>query len=459
MRRRVDAWENSQLLFDLHKGRRSLAQLEAMPNLDSRQARRLNVRAENGHYEYVYYYELWDAIGRGLQRLIPAAFLPVWLVLYAVVDAVNFVSGPPGVLGGTAISAVIAAGLVMLVVRSQVRSDLTWRGILQPTRTLYGFLWTIIVLCEIAAAEGYDHHALTTTGWWAWVVFGLIALPAALACVLVPAAIHDIFAIRRFNSVVRKYCQTWLLDTLLSILREMQSPARQLDLEQRMEWSQRLEWSAKRISRDLLPSPFLSDLTSASTDWLKKRAAGWAEALRHMQREIVTPVPGGQPKLEAKLRHEILCLATSDLGALAWRQPPPSPSRQTTLVRKTIEILRTVLVAALPLGAVLVSQAVLHFSTEVFRWATIATGVWALLYVVISLDPAIRDKIDTARSLVATIHDARRSGGLSDSPLDSMSGSVRHQSKPEWASIKRDSTAGVPGCRDAPGSRHLPGFT
>ena len=196
VRRWIHEWEDSQLLSELREGRRSFAQLEAMPDLDSRQARRLTVRAENGHYEYVYYYELWGAIGRGLLRLIPAAFLPVWLVLYAVVDAANFVSGPPGVLGGTAISAVIAVGLAMLVVHSQMRSDLTWRGILQPTPTLYVFLWTIIVLCEIASAEGYDHHALPTTGWWAWVVFGLIALPAALACVLVPAAIHDIFALR-----------------------------------------------------------------------------------------------------------------------------------------------------------------------------------------------------------------------------------------------------------------------
>jgi hypothetical protein len=41
--------------------------------------------------------------------------------------------------------------------------------------------------------------------------------------------------------------------------------------------------------------------------------------------------------------------------------------------------------------------------------------VWALLYVIISLDPAIRDKIDTARSLTETLQQARR-GSLSDSP-------------------------------------------
>src|SRR5262249_37571904 len=209
--------------------------------------------------------------------------------------------------------------------------------------------------------------------------------------------------------ITRKYCQVMLLNIFLSILLDMQSPSHQLDLEQRLQWSRQLEWAA-RLTRHLLSSPFLSYLAATSTDWLKQRAAGWAEALRQMQREIIVSVPGRQSKLEAKLRHEIRCLATSNLRELAWRQPPPSPSRRTILARKTIEILRTILVAALPLAAVLVGQAVLHFSTEAFRWASIATGAWALLYVIISLDPAIRDKIDTARSLAETIHEARRGG-------------------------------------------------
>jgi hypothetical protein len=122
-------------------------------------------------------------------------------------------------------------------------------------------------------------------------------------------------------------------------------------------------------------------------------------------------VPGRQPKLEAKLRREVRCLATGDLTGLPWKQPPPSPSRRTTLVRKTIEISRTILVAALLLGFVLVLQAVLHFNAGAFRWAIIATAVWPLLYIVISLDPAIRDKIDTARSLTQTLNDARRGNG------------------------------------------------
>jgi hypothetical protein len=241
---------------------------------------------------------------------------------------------------------------------------------------------------------------------WAWVVFGFVVLPAVCASMLVSAAALAVLATRQIAGIWRQHCLAVLLDEFLFILRDMQSPARQLDLKQRMKWSRDLEWAARLLTRDLLPLLSLDYL--ASGDWLRQRAAGWAEAVRHLQRQMLAPVPGSWPKLQARLRHEIQCLAAGDLGALAWRQPPRIPSRRETLGRKSIEVLRAVLVAALPIGAVLTAQAALHFSSGVFRWASIATGVWALLYVIITLDPAIRDKIETARSLTSTLHDARK---------------------------------------------------
>lgn len=190
----------------------------------------------------------------------------------------------------------------------------------------------------------------------------------------------------------------------LYLLLDMQS--RKLDFRQRQQWSWSLEWGARRISSHLWPSDLLSYLGSA--DWLRRRAAGWAEALRYMQREIIAPVAGRQPKLEASVRHEIQCLAIGDLGALAWRQPPQSPSRRATRARKTIEILRTLLTGGIPLGAVLTTHALWHFNTGAFQWLTIIFGVWALLCIVTIIDPAIRDKIDTAQSLANAIREARR---------------------------------------------------
>ncbi len=54
----------------------------------------------------------------------------------------------------------------------------------------------------------------------------------------------------------------------------------------------------------------------------------------------------------------------------------------------------------LPLAAVLAAQLVVHANASIFGWARIVTAGWALLYVVLGLDPNIRDKIDTASQLV-----------------------------------------------------------
>jgi hypothetical protein len=404
MRRHIDSWEESQLLAKLRKGRDTSAQLNKVPDLDSVEAHRLKVLMENAMYEWRYRVELLEAISRWQLRLLLAACLPVWLVFYLIVSSVIFLSGTPGEVLGTLISAAVSVGLAILLVRSQVRSDLTLRTSVRPTPTLAAFLLVFAVLAEIAVGEGYEHNALPTSSWWGWVIFGLAALPTVCASMLVAAAIEAVLGSEWILNVPRKNCQVMLLDMFLYLLRDMQS--RQLDLKLRLDWSRNLEWGARRISSDLLPSDRLRYLGSG--DWLRQRAVGWAEALRYMQRELIASVPGGQPKLEARVRHEIKCLAIGDLGALAWRRPPSSPSQRATRARKAIGILRTLLAGGIPLGAVLVAHVVLHYNTGVFQWLIIVTGVWALLCIVTVIDPAIRDKIDTAQSLTSAIREARR---------------------------------------------------
>jgi hypothetical protein len=81
-----------------------------------------------------------------------------------------------------------------------------------------------------------------------------------------------------------------------------------------------------------------------------------------MQRQLIAPVPGGQSKLEALLADEIRCLATGDLGALAWRELPPPPSRRATLRLQAISAARAITVAVLSFAAVLIVQPFLHAS-------------------------------------------------------------------------------------------------
>jgi hypothetical protein len=183
-------------------------------------------------------------------------------------------------------------------------------------------------------------------------------------------------------------------------------------LPQRLDHCRYLEFAARGLAHDMLPPSSISSLGSG--DWLTRRTAGWAEAVRQMQRQVIASVPGGEGKLEALLAHEIRCLATGDLGALAWREPPPPPSRRATLRRQVISTVRALVVAGLPLAAVLATQPFLHASPGLFGWARITTGIWALLYVLLSIDPAIRDKIGAARDLADLIHTAPAPSGRDD---------------------------------------------
>src|SRR5258708_13692422 len=105
------------------------------------------------------------------------------------------------------------------------------------------------------------------------------------------------------------------------------------------------------MERYLLPASRIKDLKAGA--WLRRREAGWAEALRHLEREVAAPVPGGWQRVQTALRHDVRCLATGELGALRWRQPPVPQSRRKVLWRRTIAVLRTALAAAPPLAAVL----------------------------------------------------------------------------------------------------------
>ncbi len=62
-RDRIDTWEDEHLLSVLREDQpTAYAQLDAVPDLDSRQAFSLKVRLKNGYYEWEFHYELWKAV-------------------------------------------------------------------------------------------------------------------------------------------------------------------------------------------------------------------------------------------------------------------------------------------------------------------------------------------------------------------------------------------------------------
>jgi hypothetical protein len=397
----LKVWEESNLLNWLRRGARYANHLDDIPDLDEHAVRQLRGQINSADYRVRRQFALLNAIGVFLYRYRVAAVILVWPVLFLLDTQIRFVSGPGGTAAGTGISAVTA--IVVLFVLSLVlfARDMRPRVVVRIGVSVIIGLFAAAVAFEAAAGEGYADVILPASGWWSWVVLGVVAVPAILAGFLAAYIIVALASSAGYHQLIREDCQAAVAAMLLEVMDDLHTAPTDRPLAQRLRDARILESAARALQRDLLLSYQVSYLGSA--EWLARRTVGWAEALRHMQRQILAPVPGTRDKIEATLAHEIRCLAAGNLGGLAWREPPARAPRKVVLRRNALTALRTVLVAALPLGAILAAQPIIHTSAGVFGWARITAASWAVLYLVLSLDPAIRDKIDTASQVVGLL--------------------------------------------------------
>ena len=403
--RKARAWEESNLLTWLRRGVRFADQLDDIPGLESRVVLQSRMQIEQLDFRFRRLFARWRAAFRAFYRVRLAAGLLVWLVLFVLVRQIEFESGPGGIAAGTVLSAFIATGVVFALTVAVIGRDMRLRVRVRNATGVGVSLVATAVVIEAAVAEGYVGRVMPTAGWGAWVVLGLVAVPAVLACVLTAGGILLMIFATQYRRVRRADCLVTVTGMLLYVRDDLRVSPTGRPIAQPLARARSVEVAARLLEKHLLPGYLTSYLGSG--DWLARRAAGWAEALRDLQRQIIAPVPGRRDKAVATLAHEIRCLATGDLGALTWREPPPNPPRRVVLRRKALTALRTVLVAALPLAAILAAQPLIHASPGVFGWARIATTTWALLYLVLSLDPAIHDKIDTASQVIGLLRGTR----------------------------------------------------
>jgi hypothetical protein len=409
VRRRMREWEEAKLLSTLRRTSSHLQHLDQVAGIDDKVRAQLLIRIENVRYVFNLRFARYQALAPWATRLSSLVVLPIWLVLFLIAGGVHFISGTTSAAWGSAVSAavVLAAALISFGV-AYVCYTLGLSSVIRVTWRRLVIFAAIVALFETAIGESYDHQALPAAGWWSWVVFGLVAAPVVAACGMTFLLLGSALAWWHINDAKRADCQAALLDTALLVIDGLDTPARQRDYAMRLRWAVELEDAATLLTKNLVPPSYLRYLSSR--DWLAQRMAGWAEALYDVQRKVLAPNSGSHNEAQKVLRHEIKCLATGDLGSLPWRRPPQRPPRRVTLRRQALAVVRAFVVAALPLAVVLAAQPLVHLSSPVFNWARIAAGIWALLYVVITLDPAIGDKIDTARSLVDAMRDSRPSG-------------------------------------------------
>jgi len=204
-----------------------------------------------------------------------------------------------------------------------------------------------------------------------------------------------------------------ILDSLLDILEEMTAPDTRNNLYIRRQWMQRIGLAANRVEK-VLPQLFASG--DEETDWwVSTRAKGAAAALRRANRNIATPGPDTFDQLIAFFRSEAAALASGEMAALRWVSPRPPEAIRKRWWRSALAVARAIVVMFVPLGVVLLAQPLLKFDTSFLEWAKVGSVGWAVLCLLISIDPTVKDKITMAGNLIGAFKQEKPAGATPDS--------------------------------------------
>ncbi|WP_424536795.1 tetratricopeptide repeat protein [Sphaerisporangium viridialbum] len=190
-----------------------------------------------------------------------------------------------------------------------------------------------------------------------------------------------------------------VLDRLFDLILRLERAGAGSSLAERRYDTWLLEQAAQGIERDLPQQLRASD---AGMDlWLAERAAAAARALRRLKRQILTSGPDDLGLVRAELRRCAGAIVRGELSHLRQAKAEATLAKPGWRGR-VLPVTRAVAVMGLPVLGVIAFQPLLGLDAETYRSAFLASLVWALLYLLLVLDPALRDKIETARSLLSS---------------------------------------------------------
>ena len=194
----------------------------------------------------------------------------------------------------------------------------------------------------------------------------------------------------------RREAETGVLSALLDLLGKLTMPQLRRDANVRRTWMEDLERVAINIERDLPQALRSGDPGSQSAIAAHARSA--ATALREMKRTVALPNEASWQNLIEQLTGLATALARHDFGS--WPPPLPevtAPRPPKPLWRQVVDTARIVLVIFIPPLAAYLLPLVVPLSGPGVSWLRFATIVWALLGILIALDPAWTDRIAKMR--------------------------------------------------------------
>ncbi|KAA2246758.1 hypothetical protein F0L68_40540 [Solihabitans fulvus] len=292
------------------------------------------------------------------------------------------------VFGGTVVVVAVSIASLGASALSRLRSS--------GARLVVGVLGWLAV----AGGGGWLLFRTPPVSPWSPGTVGLVAVLSAVLAAMSLAAngLTRYLTYRGVARIKEDRPRAAIVDNLLEVLAGMSKERNRNDLAERSWWVWALEDAAAMMERRLCRVyPFRDPTTDA---WVVERAAGAATAVRELKRLIGASSAEGWTQLTAALRHELTALVAGDFGALKWAPPP---SRRARWAERGRLAARTVLGAALPIGGVLALQPLLRLDSGVYGWAKVVSLVWALLYVLLTLDPTARDKLDAVRGVAESM--------------------------------------------------------
>jgi len=313
-------------------------------------------------------------------------FLPAWtLLMLAVFSFAEQRRWPAaGIAGDLAAAAVAAGGAACLywLVDNLVRTRVTG--------------WLLIFAGCAGAAV-----AFMSAGRWQFTA-GLALSGSVCGGLTVMAASTVITVVSRLRLArwQRRNAETVVLDGMLKLIAAVSAPLVRRDAETRQASVDSLERIAVRVQRDFPHAVHSQDARSQRT--FANRAQAAAAELRDMKQGVALP---DEPSRQGVLK-QLKELATALARGSFEDWPPPRPAADEQKVKRplwwhALQAGRTVLLILVPpLAAWFVPLA------EGLAWLRTVSVIWAILVVLVALDPAIGKRLTKMREVLSLLKDA-----------------------------------------------------
>ncbi|UBU15778.1 hypothetical protein [Nonomuraea gerenzanensis] len=303
---------------------------------------------------------------------------------------------------------VVPCALIGLALVAGQHHVLSRQTTLRASRIVEWLPWLLVVIPGLTAwaAGAYAPGAefrLWPDGLWL-TGFGY-AVHWLIRRMLYQAALR--LAALRLNRVWEGDLRWAILDSLVRLMLETPDPTLRNDLGYRARWVSELEWVARRLEKDL-PARLVHTGDGETREWARGRGAGVARAIRSYKRRIIAATEPGWRSLETDLHTFTSRYASGDFGALPWKPPPSRPQRPRSRRGIALDVTRTLVVMAAPLSGVLLLQPFVGLDAPMLAWAKVIGVAWAVLYLLLAMDPSIRDKIDVLSPLMGTAREDLR---------------------------------------------------